>query len=182
MGEWSIDHVFLTTLVRSALSASRYGRFTPGERAAGAHWIRGWVGTRTGLDDVEKRTISPLPGLELDPSALQHIASRYTNWAIPAAHRRYGRLNGRSPCERTNLHLVPKSRKGGAIPPLPHMSSWHAVRPRVGIQVPAGIRDLFFSTASRPVLGPPASYRVGTGGSFRGGKAAGAWSWPLTYN
>jgi hypothetical protein len=26
----------------------------------------------------------------------------------------------------------------------------------------------------------PASYSVGTRGSFPGGKAAGAWSWPLT--
>jgi hypothetical protein len=26
----------------------------------------------------------------------------------------------------------------------------------------------------------PASYPMGTGGSFPGGKAAGAWSWPLT--
>jgi hypothetical protein len=27
----------------------------------------------------------------------------------------------------------------------------------------------------------PASYPMGTRGSFRGGKAAGAWSWPLTF-
>jgi hypothetical protein len=27
---------------------------------------------------------------------------------------------------------------------------------------------------------PPASYLMGSGGSFAGGKAAGAWSWPLT--
>jgi len=26
----------------------------------------------------------------------------------------------------------------------------------------------------------PASYPMGTGGSFLGGKAAGSWSWPLT--
>jgi hypothetical protein len=28
----------------------------------------------------------------------------------------------------------------------------------------------------------PASYRMGTGDSFPGGKAAGAWSWPLNSN
>jgi hypothetical protein len=27
----------------------------------------------------------------------------------------------------------------------------------------------------------PVSYPMGTGGSFPGGKAAGAWSWPLTF-
>jgi hypothetical protein len=39
-------------------SASRPGRFTPGERASSTHWIKGWVGPRAGLDAVEKRTIS----------------------------------------------------------------------------------------------------------------------------
>jgi hypothetical protein len=51
-------------------SASRPGRFTPGERAPGTHSIGGWVGPKTGLDDVEKRkcfdptgtrTLTPLP-------------------------------------------------------------------------------------------------------------------------
>jgi hypothetical protein len=28
----------------------------------------------------------------------------------------------------------------------------------------------------------PTAYPMGTGGSFPGGKAAGAWSWPLTSN
>jgi hypothetical protein len=56
-------HVFLTSaLVGSEWSASRPGRFIPGERAT---WIRGWVGPRTGLDDLEKRTFLPLSGLEL---------------------------------------------------------------------------------------------------------------------
>jgi hypothetical protein len=48
-------HVFMTTaLVGGEWSASRPGRFTTGERAPGTHWIGGWVGPRTGLDDVEK--------------------------------------------------------------------------------------------------------------------------------
>jgi hypothetical protein len=48
-------HVFLTSaLVGGEWSASRRGRFTPGERAAGTHWIGGWVGPRAGLDDMEK--------------------------------------------------------------------------------------------------------------------------------
>jgi hypothetical protein len=34
------------------------GRFAQGEGAPGTHWIRGWVGPRTGLDAVEKRKIS----------------------------------------------------------------------------------------------------------------------------
>jgi hypothetical protein len=52
-------HVFLTSsLVGGELSASCSGRFAPGERVPG-----GWVGPRTGLDDVEKRNFLPIPGL-----------------------------------------------------------------------------------------------------------------------
>jgi hypothetical protein len=54
-------------LVGGEWSASRPGRYTPGERAPGSHWIGGWVGPRTGLDDVEKRKFLTLPGLELRP-------------------------------------------------------------------------------------------------------------------
>jgi hypothetical protein len=56
-------HEFLTSaLVGDEWSASRPGRFTPG-----THLIKGSVGPRTGLDDVEKRKIFPLQGLELRP-------------------------------------------------------------------------------------------------------------------
>jgi hypothetical protein len=46
-------------------SASRPGRFTPGDRVPGMYWIEGLVGPRTGLDDVEKRKLLTLLGLEL---------------------------------------------------------------------------------------------------------------------
>jgi hypothetical protein len=47
---------FLTSaLVGGEGSASRPGRFTPGEGAPGTHWIGGWVEPRNSLDDVEKR-------------------------------------------------------------------------------------------------------------------------------
>jgi hypothetical protein len=59
-------HVFLTSaLIGGEWSASRTDRFTPEERAPVTHWIGGWVDPRTGLDDVERRRILPLPGLEL---------------------------------------------------------------------------------------------------------------------
>jgi hypothetical protein len=62
-------HVFLTSaLVGGEWSASRPGCFTPRERVPSTHWIGGWVGPRTNLDDVEKRKI--LPDLS---------ASRYTD-------------------------------------------------------------------------------------------------------
>jgi hypothetical protein len=56
-------HIFLiSALAGGEWSATRPGRFTPI-----THWIRGRVGPRTGLDDVESRKILPLPGLELQP-------------------------------------------------------------------------------------------------------------------
>jgi hypothetical protein len=46
-------------------SVSHSSRFISGEPRPGTNWIRGLVGPRAGLDDVEKMLISPLPGLEL---------------------------------------------------------------------------------------------------------------------
>jgi len=51
----------------------------PRERP-GTHCIGGWVGPRAGLDDCGKSR-SP-PGF--DPRTVQPVASRYTDWAIPA--------------------------------------------------------------------------------------------------
>jgi hypothetical protein len=51
-------------------SASRPGRFTPGESVPVTKWIGGWVGRRAGLDDVEERKFLTLPGLELRPLGL----------------------------------------------------------------------------------------------------------------
>jgi hypothetical protein len=66
-------HVFLTSgPVGGELSTSRLCRFTPGERATGIRRIGGWMGPRTGLDDMESRKSLTLPGLELrhlDPPA-----------------------------------------------------------------------------------------------------------------
>jgi hypothetical protein len=59
-------HVFLTSALDGGeWSASRPGRFTPGEKTPGNHWTGVWVGPRASLDDVEKRTFFTLPGLEL---------------------------------------------------------------------------------------------------------------------
>jgi hypothetical protein len=63
--------VFLTlALIGGEMSTSRPGRFTAGKGAPGTHFIAGWLGPRIGLDDVEKRKILILLGLELRPLGL----------------------------------------------------------------------------------------------------------------
>jgi hypothetical protein len=52
----------------------------------------------------------------------------------------------------------------------------------VGVRVPVGQDFCLFRVIQTGSGAHPASYPIGTGGSFPGGKAAGAWSWPLTSN
>jgi hypothetical protein len=85
MGNGCIDPYFLELGTSAGeWSTSRPGSFTPGERAPGIHWIGGWVGPRAGLDDVEKRKFFNLRDSNSDPSVVQPVASRYTDYSIPA--------------------------------------------------------------------------------------------------
>jgi hypothetical protein len=60
--DWEYIYIFLTSAIAGVeRSASRPGRFTPGEKAPGTHWIGAWV------DYLEKRKFLTLPGLELQP-------------------------------------------------------------------------------------------------------------------
>jgi hypothetical protein len=72
-------HIFLTSaLPGGEWPASRPGRFKPGERAPGTHWIGSWVDPRAGLDDVEKRKFLTLIDSNSDLLVVQPVASRYT--------------------------------------------------------------------------------------------------------
>jgi hypothetical protein len=64
-------------------SVSRSCRYTPWGKAPITHSIEGWVGRRTVLVAVEKSKFFILPGLELDPSAVQPVTSRYADCTIP---------------------------------------------------------------------------------------------------
>jgi hypothetical protein len=78
-------HAFLiSALVIGECWASRPGHFTAGERVPVTLWIGGWVGLSTGLNDVERRKILPYWNSNSDHSAVQPVASRYTDSAIPA--------------------------------------------------------------------------------------------------
>jgi hypothetical protein len=61
---------FLTSAVGGGeWSASRPGRFTPGENAPGIHLIGSWLGLEACLEVVEKRKMLPLSGIEHQPSS-----------------------------------------------------------------------------------------------------------------
>jgi hypothetical protein len=57
--EWIL---LASALAGGEWSASRPRRFNPG-----THWIGGWADPRAGLDDLEKRKVLTLSGLELWP-------------------------------------------------------------------------------------------------------------------
>jgi hypothetical protein len=70
---------FTSALSGGEWSASRPGRFTPGERASDTRSIRGWVDLRAGLDDL-KREFLTLLGLKLRP--LGRPASRQSLYRL----------------------------------------------------------------------------------------------------
>jgi hypothetical protein len=55
----------------------------PGKKT-GTHCKGGWMSPKTGLGGVPKIS----PPLEFDPQAVHPVASRYTNYAIPAHTKR----------------------------------------------------------------------------------------------
>jgi hypothetical protein len=83
-------HIFLiSALAAGECSASRPGRFTPGERSPGIHWIGGWVDPRADLDDVEKRKFLTLQGLELRPLGRPARSQSLYRMRYPGSLRNY---------------------------------------------------------------------------------------------
>jgi hypothetical protein len=84
-------------LVGGEWTALRPGRFTPGERASGTHWIGGWVGPRAVLDDVKNREFLTLPGLKLPPlgrpARSQSLSGLFIRFAVGN-----GKTKFRGPC------------------------------------------------------------------------------------
>jgi hypothetical protein len=81
---WGVDvwiHVFFTSALVGEWSASRNDHFTPEERAPGIHWIGGSVGPGTGLNDMKKRKMLLLMGLELHPLGRQ-ACSQSLSWLV----------------------------------------------------------------------------------------------------
>jgi hypothetical protein len=85
-GEWMYRSTF--SLPRSQLEVNgqlhALAALPPKESIPGTLSIGGLVDPRAGPDDVEKRKFLTLPILELRPSVVQPVASRYTDCAIPA--------------------------------------------------------------------------------------------------
>jgi len=89
-----------------------------------------------------------------------------------------GGKSGRSVKLTTHLYLAQRLRTRGVMLPLPHTSSWRSVQlsTGTGVKFPVGAgKELDFSLrhSFQTVSGAhPASYPVGSGGSFPGGTAA----------
>jgi hypothetical protein len=68
-GEGIAAHILNSALYGGEWLASRPCRFTPGEKAQGTHWIKGWVDLKADLDTVEKRKVF-CPFQESNPDTL----------------------------------------------------------------------------------------------------------------
>jgi hypothetical protein len=87
-GEGVQIHVFVTlATVAVEWSASLSGRFSPGERALDIHLIGGWVDPELVWTTWKGEKSSPYRESNSDPSAVEPVASRYTDYAIPATHQ-----------------------------------------------------------------------------------------------
>jgi hypothetical protein len=77
MWEWRYSFTILNLSSRWRLVVSFTSRpLYPGETATGTRWMGGWVGSRAGLDVVEKRK-SVASARNISP-ALQHVVRHYT--------------------------------------------------------------------------------------------------------
>jgi hypothetical protein len=72
-----------SAVVGGEWSASFPGRLTPWEIIPGTRLIGAWVDPRAGLEDVEYRKFFLHRDSKFDPSVVQPVASRYTDYAIP---------------------------------------------------------------------------------------------------
>jgi len=70
---YSSTHSSTSALDGSGWSASRHGRFILRERAAGNHWIGGWVGPRAGLETQTKNHEVPHVNLSLQFTVHKHL-------------------------------------------------------------------------------------------------------------
>jgi len=64
-------------------SASRFGRFTPGERVLGGHWLGGWVGPTVG-QEWWRRGKNPCPCRTSNPCRQAKLVelSRGQPWSM----------------------------------------------------------------------------------------------------
>jgi hypothetical protein len=102
-----------SAVVGGKWSASRPGRSTPGEKAPGTHGIGGWVSPRTGLDELERRRILPLPELELRSLGRSARSQSLYRLRCPYSHQERNTLTHQcthilTPCSLNNW-FIPRS-------------------------------------------------------------------------
>jgi hypothetical protein len=62
---WSLSCLFMiSTLYWGICSTFHSGHCTPEKRPSGAHWLGGWVGSKSSLDEDARRKISFAPSAD----------------------------------------------------------------------------------------------------------------------
>lgn len=79
-----IPPLFINLGTKWGWSASHSTHFTPRETAPGTHQLRGWVGTRPGLDALEREKSLAATMNNTVPWLSSPESSHYTEYAIPS--------------------------------------------------------------------------------------------------
>jgi hypothetical protein len=83
------------------------GRFTPGGRTPGTHWIGGWLGPRAGLDTVVARRKIPIPWRESNPGRpARSLVTISTQRSLTTSHKE---VNVRWTCCVGSLTIGPNT-------------------------------------------------------------------------
>jgi hypothetical protein len=169
--------LLITALDRGEWSASHPGRFTPGkDRRVSIGQKVGWTPEPVWTLWYMEKFLAPAGNRNL---VVQPVAHRDTGWDKGVwimKWRGYGLKQLEPNCDIISVYARRRSRDSAV-----GIATGYGLDDRgVGVRVPVGSR--IFSSPRRPdrLWGPPNLLSNGYRGSFTRGKAAGAWSWPLS--
>jgi hypothetical protein len=150
-------------------SASRPGRFTPGEVACVTNWHKILIRLSTEIDNMGPAHSTAGRGKKCTQNSDMRTLVEWTTWGL----RRRWEDNIEINLKEIRWQVMELMSWDGSIG---IATGWTA-----RVQFPTRPRDFYVvHRVQTDSEAHPSSYPVGTGGCSPGGKVTGAWSWPLT--